>query len=109
MKCCEKKVCEPYRKFIGRETSKVLQDKKAKGLRYTRILPFGYDLAEDKKRLKQNPTEQTRIDQIICCRKKGMSYRDIVKYLDIRGWRNKYGRKIGLHIVSKVINNWKGK
>jgi DNA invertase Pin-like site-specific DNA recombinase len=73
---------EVEREMIRTRTRAAMAEKKRKGERVSRFLPFGYDLAADGIHLVANEREQMIITLVQSLRADGMSYRAIATALD---------------------------
>ena len=95
-------LAEWERNEIALRTSKTLQDKKARGLQYTKNT-YGYDMVNGK--MVENPTELRMLKKIEKMKLSGKSYNEIKEFLN----RNKYTRKNGTNwnrdSVIKLVKN----
>ena len=95
-------LAEWEREQISYRTRQTLQDKKSKGLQYTRTT-YGYDMVNGK--MVENTKEQFMLKKIEKMKLAGKSYNEIKEFLN----RNKYSRKNGTDwnrdSVIKLIKN----
>ena len=78
------------RELIGERTRDALSHKIVKGERVGHI-PYGYVLGEDRKTLRENPTEQESIALIRTLHEKGFAYRAICRELEAKAYEAKEG------------------
>jgi site-specific DNA recombinase len=95
-------LAEWERNEISLRTSKTLQDKKARGLQYTKNT-YGYDMVNGK--MVENDTELRMLKKVEKMKVSGKSYNEIKEFLN----RNKYTRKNGTNwnrdSVIKLVKN----
>ncbi len=90
------------RDVIGQRTADALAHKKANGERISGIIPYGFDLAADGKRLVENPAEQKTIATIVELRSKGLSARAIIAELLQRELKPPRGAKWHVSTVMTI-------
>lgn len=90
------------RDVIGQRTADALAAKKAKGERISGIIPYGYDLAPDGKRLIENAAEQANIATIVELRSEGLSARAIIAELEKRELKPPRGAKWHVSTVMSI-------
>jgi len=91
------------REAIGERTREALRHKRNKGERVGNI-PFGYRLADDRKRIEAEPTEQAVIDELHDLRRNGRSLREIASILNQKGRRTRRGSEWRLESVVRALN-----
>jgi DNA invertase Pin-like site-specific DNA recombinase len=91
------------REAIRSRTRSALQTKIAKGERTGSVL-YGYEVAKDGVMLIPCSYEQDIIRLIKKLRKRGVSYRDIVKYMNEKGIRSRTGHSWGIQQVWNLAN-----
>lgn len=96
-------VAQWEREMTGERTREALQYKIAHGERCGK-LRFGFDLADDGKRLLPNKDEQTAIDLIETLRREGLSLRQIASQLTLNGILTKEGHATWSHTaVNRIL------
>ena len=95
-------MAEHYRRLIGEKTRDALARLKAKGRRFSRIVPYGYRDAEDGVHLEPDPKEQEAIEIIRTA--KG-SVRKISKELVARGIMARNGRPFSPASLWRIVSS----
>ena len=87
-------------------TSKILQDKKANGLKYTRTT-YGYDMINGKMVI--NLTEQRMLKKVAKMKSNGKSYQEITDFVNRNGYvrknKTKWNRNSMIKLVKTRIKN----
>ncbi len=99
---------ELEREQIGERTKSVLEFKKSKSEKTGGDIPYGYDLAEDGKKLIENETEQKTIRYILQLKEKGYTDNGIATKLNNEGYQTKNGRKWFNVQINRIINRRAG-
>jgi len=95
-------MAEHYRRLIGEKTKDALARLKAKGRKFSRIVPYGYRDAEDGVHLEPDPKEQEVIEIIRTV--KG-SVRSISKKLAAKGILARNGRPFSPASLWRIVSN----
>jgi len=80
----------------------ILQDKKEKGLQYTRTT-YGYDMIEGK--MVENPTELRMLKKVEKLKEAGKSYNEIKEFLNRNDYIRKNGSNWNRDSVIKLVKN----
>lgn len=88
---------------IAERTKGALLHLKQQGKRYTRVLPFGYDVAMDGETLLANAAEHTGIQLMHALRTDGLSLRQIAAELTQRGIASKTGRPWSAQAINNIL------
>jgi DNA invertase Pin-like site-specific DNA recombinase len=96
---------EYERALIAARTRAALAAKKRRCERMSGIVPFGYQLADDRRRLVANSIEQTTLTCIQTLRAAGSSMRDIAAELNRRGLRTRSGGCWRFEYVRNLLRN----
>ena len=95
-------MAEHYRRLIGEKTKDALARLKEKGRRFSRIVPYGYRVAEDGVHLEPDPKEQEVIRIIWTSRE---SVRRISKELAAKGILARNGRPFSPASLWRIVSN----
>lgn len=104
---CHGKVHNLKRTSHSSLTKRVLTKMRKRGLRISCRIPYGFDLAPDKKHLIKNKTEQQGITVMLSLRQDGLSFPQIARELDKRGIRTKVGNCWCQGTVNGIIKRQK--
>lgn len=85
-------LAEFERDIVAERTEAAMARLRAEGRRISRIIPFGYRLADDGRTLLKEPSEQKALVQIARLRSKGTSYLQIGEELTKMGIKTRTGR-----------------
>ena len=96
-------LAEWERTEIALRTKKTLQDKKSKGLQYTKSA-YGYDMVNGK--MVENPTELRMLNKIKMLKGKGKSYNEIKDYLNRNGYKKKNNTEFNRDNVVKLCRKY---
>lgn len=96
-------VAEWERETIAERTSTALQAKADRGEYTGGKIPFGKRLADDDRRLEDNPEEQAILDEIRRLRAEGLSLRAVADELNKRGVARRNGNDWHHVAVSRVV------
>lgn len=96
-------LAEFERDQIKERTTAAMGHLRRKGVRISRVMPFGYDLAEDGQTLRPNAAEQAGLALMIRLRGTGRSYGEIAAQLSRRGIRTKQGGDWEQSAVRKIL------
>jgi len=97
-------LAEFERDQIRERTTAAMAHMRRKGLRISGSIPFGYDLAPDRKTLLPNPTERGAIALIAKLRGSGHSFRQIAAKLQAKGIPAKRGGAWEASAVKSVLD-----
>jgi DNA invertase Pin-like site-specific DNA recombinase len=90
------------REAIGERTADALAHMRANGQRVSRFPPYGFRQNGDD-RWEEDPNEQQAVRLILQLRDQGMSLRKIGAQLEVRGFLNRNGRRLGASVIRGVI------
>jgi DNA invertase Pin-like site-specific DNA recombinase len=96
-------LAEFERDQIKERTVAAMSHLRRKGMRISRVVPFGYDLAEDGQTLTANTSEQAGVALMSRLRGAGKSYAEIAEQLGRRGVRTKAGGSWEQSAVRKIL------
>jgi len=95
-------MAEHYRRLIGEKTRDALARLKAKGRRFSRIVPYGYRITEDGVHLEADPEEQEVIEIIWTVTG---SVRSISKELAARGIVSRNGKPFSSASLWRIVSS----
>jgi len=96
-------LAEFERDQIKERTVAAMSHLRRKNLRISRVVPFGYDLAEDGQTLRPNASEEANVALMARLRGDGASYAAIASELTARGVRTKAGGVWDHSAVRKIL------